>query len=71
MKEDKVVRMGNLPLRIKLLTTISGVHFDDCYSERVVDDIDGGEVAIISLEHLKQNKKASGRYKDLDDLEHL
>jgi hypothetical protein len=29
------------------------------------------DVPIISLEHLKANKKASGRFKDLSDLEHL
>jgi len=35
------------------------------------DNIDGFNVNIISLKHLKINKKASGRFKDLDDLEHL
>ena len=71
LNEDKVIRMGLPPLRIELLTTISGVSFDECYSERVVGTIDGVGVNIISLKHLKINKKASGRYKDLDDLEHL
>jgi hypothetical protein len=36
-----------------------------------VDNIDGVAVNLISLNHLKVNKKASGRYKDLDDLENL
>jgi len=71
LNEDKVIRMGLPPLRIEVLTTISGVSFDECYSERVVSTIDGVEVNIISLKHLKINKKASGRYKDLDDLDHL
>ena len=39
--------------------------------ERVEDTIDGVEVPLISLRHLKANKKASGRSKDLVDLEHL
>ena len=34
----------------------------------VIDDV---EVTLISLKDLKKNKKASGRYKDLNDLEHL
>ena len=55
--------MGNVPLRIEILTSISGVNFDECYSDRVVDTIDGVEVSIISLPHLKANKQASGRYK--------
>ena len=33
--------------------------------------IDGVMVNIINLNHLKDNKKASGRHRDLDDLEHL
>jgi hypothetical protein len=33
--------------------------------------LDGIEVNLISLDMLKRNKLASGRYKDLDDLEHL
>jgi len=71
LNKDKVIRMGLPPLRIEILTTISGVDFDECYSERIVGIIDGVEVNIISLKHLKINKKASGRYKDFDDLEHL
>lgn len=55
----------------KILTSISGVRFGECYEERVVDEIDGQEVNIISLKHLKVNKKASGRHKDLDDFENL
>ena len=71
LQENQIIRMGVPPMRIELLTTISGVDFDSCYSERIVDVIDSVEVHIINLEHLKQNKQASGRYKDLDDLQYL
>jgi hypothetical protein len=71
LKPDSVARMGLPPFRIEVLTTISGVSFDEGYSERVVDTIDEVEVPIISLRHLKINKRASGRLKDLSDLEHL
>jgi hypothetical protein len=37
----------------------------------VVDELDGVEVNLISLKHLKINKRASGRHKDLNDLENL
>jgi hypothetical protein len=63
--------MGIPPMRIEVMTTISGVRFEDCFAERVVDSIDGAAVNLISLNHLKINKKASGRHKDLDDLENL
>ncbi len=45
--------------------------FDECYKNRVIAVIDGVRVSLISLAKLKKNKKASGRHKDLDDLEHL
>jgi hypothetical protein len=70
-KEKQVIRMGVPPLRIEVLTGISGVEFEECYAKRAVAMLDGVEVNLISLEHLKQNKKASGRHKDLNDLEHL
>jgi predicted nucleotidyltransferase len=71
LREQTVVRMGMPPMRIEVLTTISGIDFEQCYGARVNDTIDGQEVSVISLEHLKINKAASGRHKDLDDLEHL
>jgi predicted nucleotidyltransferase len=71
LKENNIIRMGIAPIRIEILTTISGVKFEDCFHQRIVDDIDGIEVDIIGLEQLKINKKASGRHKDLDDFENL
>jgi hypothetical protein len=71
LQENKVARMGVPPFRIEVLTTISGVRFAECYAERVVDTLDDVEVNIISLKHLKINKKESGRLKDLNDLEYL
>lgn len=71
LRDHSIVRMGVPPMRIEVLTTISGVQFATCYAERVIASIDGVQVTLISLQHLKVNKQASGRYKDLDDLEHL
>lgn len=71
LEENKVIRMGVPPIRIELITTIDGVKFEECYSKRVQGRIGGVDVNVINLEQLKKNKKASGRYKDLNDLEHL
>ena len=71
LKEDQIIRMGVPPFRLEILTTISGVQFAECYAERVRDSIDDVEINIINLKHLKINKKASGRHKDLHDLAHL
>ena len=70
-KEDQIIRMGVPPVRIEIATTISGVGFEECFAARVVDELDGVEVNIIDLAHLKINKKAAGRHKDLDDIENL
>ena len=70
-KEQQVIRMGVPPLRIELLTGVSGVEFESCYSQRSLVNLGGVEVSLIGLEDLKINKAASGRHKDLNDLEHL
>lgn len=72
LQENKIIRMGNAPMRIEVATSISGVTFDQCYSRRVTAVLGGGlDVPVISLQDLKANKRASGRHKDLDDLENL
>ncbi len=63
--------MGLLPIRLEITTSISGVVFEECYENRILDEIDGIEVSLIDLQNLKKNKKASGRAKDLADLEKL
>lgn len=67
----QIVRMGVPPLRIELMTTIDGVDFDACDAARADGEIDGVPVRIISLSHLRQNKRACGRHRDLNDLENL
>jgi hypothetical protein len=71
LQDESMVRMGVPPVRIELTTSISGVSFDECYAGRIVETLDGVEVNIINLQHLKINKKASGSFKDLNDLENL
>lgn len=66
-----MLRMGIPPLRIEVLKSISGVEFEDCWERRVSFRMDGLTIPMISLEDLKTNKRASGRAKDLADLEEL
>jgi hypothetical protein len=68
---DQITRMGNRLLQIEILTTISGLDFAAAYARRIVDVIDEVPVFIISTEDLKTNKRASGRLKDLADLDNL
>ena len=69
--EGRIVRIGVPPLRVEILSTISGVSFADCFPKRVLALMDGIEVPVIDLASLRKNKAASGRHKDLSDLENL
>ena len=71
LEERRVIRMGVPPVRLEVLTSISGVDFETCYSRRLVAELDGVKVNLIQLEDLKRNKLASGRLKDRVDLENL
>ena len=71
LQQWQIIRLGIPPVRIEIVTTISGVDFAECYPKRVEDAIDGVPVNLIDLYHLKLNKKASGRHQDLADLENL
>jgi len=71
LQEWQIIRLGVPPVRIEISTTVSGVDFSACYADRVEDTLDGVPVNLISLDHLKRNKKAAGRHQDLADLEHL
>lgn len=71
LTEGKIIRMGYPPVRLEVINRISGVIFEECYAERTVADLDGVEASIISLKHLRINKLASGRDKDLVDVRRL
>jgi hypothetical protein len=71
LEKDKVIRMGVPPVRIEVITGASGVNFNECFSRRDVIEFDGIPINFISLQDLKKNKRAAGRYKDLEDLDHL
>ena len=68
---NTIIQLGYPPTRIDLITSASGIEFDQTWPERVVIDIEGLPVSFIDLDNLRQNKKASGRYQDLADLENL
>lgn len=71
LSEGRIIRMGMPPDRIEILTSISGVTFSECYSGKVVIEIEQIPIPFISREQLIVNKQAAGRLKDRDDVEHL
>ena len=71
LNPNSMVRLGVPPIRIEILTSIAGVDFAECYAERVLLNVDDVIAPVISLARLRENKRASGRAKDLADLENL
>ena len=71
LEKNKIIRMGVPPVRLEVITSASGVAFDECFSNREVIEIDGIQINFISLHDLKKNKRAAGRHKDLEDIDHL
>jgi len=68
---ENVSRFGARPFLIEILTRIDGGDFKLAFPRRVVAEIDGVRTNLIALNDLKANKLASGRHKDLADLENL
>jgi hypothetical protein len=68
---DRIIQLGYAPNRIDILTTLPGVEFEACFESRVEARLGGLTVNFIGLDDLKRNKRASGRYQDLADLEML
>ncbi len=68
---NRVIQLGYPPRRIDLLTSIDGVAFAPSFERRFVVALDGQSLNFIALEDFKTNKRASGRHKDLADLDAL
>ncbi|MBK7873890.1 MAG: hypothetical protein IPJ74_26165 [Saprospiraceae bacterium] len=71
LQEDLVLQLGQEPIRIDLLTSVTGIHFEECYPHATIAQLNGLEIYFVDLAHLKENKRATGRQKDLGDLENL
>ena len=71
VKDDTVIQLGVPPVRIDILTFLSGITWDTASNHKVPDEIDGVPVFVIGRDDYIVNKKASGRAKDVADLEAL
>ena len=70
-RQDTVYQIGLPPRRIDLLTSISGVPFDEAWATRVEVDLAGLRVFVLGLAALLKNKRATGRPKDAVDADAL
>jgi len=73
LRTDTVFQIGIPPGRIDLLTGISGVSFDDAWKNRVTLALPGVEspTAVLGRADFIANKRATGRAKDLLDIQLL
>jgi len=70
-KEGTVFQIGVAPRRIDIITAASGLQFEKAFKNSAAVDIEGIEVHVPSVADLIRNKRASGRTKDLADVEAL
>lgn len=70
-EQDLVIQIGVPPVRIDLLTSVSGLTFEPVWAERIEVEIDGLTVPVIGRRALIVNKRAAGRPRDLADIHEL
>lgn len=68
---DRVFRTGKAPSAVDMLTTISGVSWDDAWPTRMEVEYRGTKFWVRSAEVIIKNKLASGRWKDAGDAARL
>jgi hypothetical protein len=71
LRPGRIIQLGQPPNRIDILTSISAVDFDSAWQSRVQTSIDDLSVNVLGWDELLRNKRASGRQKDLADVEKL
>ncbi len=69
--EGKVVQLGVPPLRIDLLTSVSGIDFAAATANSETLEVDGRAIRIIGIKALFENKRAAGRPQDIADIAQL
>ena len=70
-KEGDAYRFGIPPLRVEVLTKISGVSFDEALEDSKTFDLDSHPIPYIGRSALIRNKRSAARHKDLADVEEL
>ena len=70
-KANMVIQLGVPPVRVDIVTSLTGISWEAAYSNRVQGKYGDLSVFYIGREQFISNKKATGRQKDLADLEAL
>lgn len=70
-EQADVFSFGRSPVAIDIMTQVKGLDFDECFAQSVFFEDEDLKIRTINIQHLLEAKRAAGRHKDLDDLEHL
>lgn len=71
LQPDRVIQLGVPPVRIDLLTSLTGVTWEEASAHRVAGLYGNVPVHFIGKTEYIRNKKATGRKKDEADIEAL
>ncbi|MBI4707714.1 MAG: hypothetical protein HY761_07305 [Candidatus Omnitrophica bacterium] len=69
MVSGNVVQLGVAPVRVDIVTSLTGLSWEEAYVNRVAGTYGDIEVYYIGKEQFIQNKRAIGRKKDIADIE--
>lgn len=70
-RPDRMATLGREPIRIDVLSSISGVTFVRAWKGRTIVRVGNLELPFLGLPELRDAKRAAGRPKDIDDLHRL
>jgi hypothetical protein len=70
-KENVIFQIGVAPRRIDIITTIDAVSFESAWKDKILVQIDGLKIPVLSLDKIITNKESTGRKKDALDAETL
>lgn len=70
-KPDQVIQLGVTPVRIDIMTSITGVSWEEAYNDKVEAMYGDTKIYYLGKRELVKNKRALGRKKDMADLESL
>jgi hypothetical protein len=66
-----VLQFGFPPQRIDVMTSVTGVTFDEAWPRRIYVEVEGKQHPVIGKEDFIRNKRATGRPQDLVDAERI
>ena len=69
--EGVIFQIGVAPRRIDIITRIDGVTYDEANDDKIIVEVEGLLLPVLSLDNLIKNKLATGREKDELDAKYL